>query len=862
MLPHDSHANPAATRPIHFTLTTAAREASLGFIALIVLVFALACAALVYLCAELDERQDLHSRADAVKAVEFKQDKVGTALVDYAFWKDAYDHTHGAIDSEWLYDRNNIGSSLYSKYGVDGVFIVGPDLKTHYSVVEGKLSEEAARQWLPPRLDQLLAIARAKSKEDGYAQSYFLIKGQPAIVSAAVMRPDSSYENFADLSYLLYVDVLRDSELAAMGNAFDLQALGAQGDIHGRLVGPSIVLQSSPGDPIVLQWENEDYGRTLLDRFLPMLITLGFAAGAIIWYLQRKIAEAANLIDDTGQALRNSEQRFRNVTEASSDWIWETDIQQRLVYLSDRFTEVTGFDRQHWLGKPLYELLGYEPSALETAAREVDRGALARTLVSCEMLDPFGMRKHCQLSAKAIMQGDRLTGFQGAVCDVTEAFDAKARVEHISQHDALTGLANRHNLSLYLSQRFNEGVFAEKPIYLITLDLERFKPVNDSLGYAAGDLVLREVARVLKNCTRDVDLVARTGGDEFAIVTSGCVTRSQAQGLCDRLLERLDQTITFGDQEINIGASIGVATAPGDGTTADDLLRYADIALYEAKAAGRSICQFYERTMNERILERRRVESDLRQALKRHEFKLEFQPRFDAQPQRLAGAEALVRWQHPTRGLLSPGYFIQTAEETGLIFELSDWVLREACIQAVGWEDHLIVSVNLSPVEFQRDDLVDRIRVAIQHSGISAERLELEITESVLLDDANSALETMLALKALGVRLSMDDFGTGYSSLSYLRTYPFDCLKIDRSFVSDIDAHGNQAIVEAIISMGNALSLMVVAEGVETREQLEKLAAMHCHQAQGYYLGRPMSSERFRELRLEAADTVNLASLS
>ncbi|MBU1303281.1 MAG: GGDEF domain-containing phosphodiesterase, partial [Gammaproteobacteria bacterium] len=293
--------------------------------------------------------------------------------------------------------------------------------------------------------------------------------------------------------------------------------------------------------------------------------------------------------------------------------------------------------------------------------------------------------------------------------------------------------------------------------------------------------------------------------------------------------------------------------APFDGLTAEDLLRYADIALYEAKSSGRNLFRFYEPAMNERIMERRQLEMDMRQALRRHEFRLDFQPRYDASSQTIVGAEALVRWQHPIRDLLSPACFIPLAEETGLIVELSDWVLREACLNALSWGDELMVSVNLSPVEFQRSDLVDRIATVLKSTGIAPQRLELEITESVMLEDAASALTTMNALKALGTRLSMDDFGTGYSSLSYLRSYPFDGIKIDRSFISGLDqSQSSEAIVHAIVSMGHALSLTVTAEGIETVAQLGKLTELACDQAQGFYLGRPMSPLLFQQVLADA----------
>ncbi|WP_462382700.1 bifunctional diguanylate cyclase/phosphodiesterase [Pseudomonas sp. Marseille-QA0892] len=833
------------------TLSTATQLASTGFIALIVTVFALVCTALVYFCLEINERQLVHSKGDATNAIEARSDKIGTAVKDYAFWADAYDRTTGRIDLQWAYAGDNIGASLYETYLLDGVFIVGPHGATRYAVVRGELSNETATQWLGPELDALLAAAWEESVNDEPVQGFFSVNGIPAIVSAAVIRPSPEYADFQRLSVLIYVDLLNANGLSAIAQAFDLPGLqatlGAQ-DMAGQ---PSIVVQTALGEPVTFVWQVRAMGTDLLYRILPMLVVLGLAAALVVWYLRDHVQRAAQAVDRAQRALLASEQRFRGVSEASSDWIWETDLEHRLTYLSERFVDATGFPMADWLGRPLHELLGYDPRTFDTVAAESAAAANGRRHIRCELFNHANARRYCQLATRPITDGERVIGYRGTVCDVTDEIEAKARIEHLSQHDALTGLANRHQLGRYLSHRLSDGVSADQPIYLLVIDLDRFKPVNDTLGHAAGDFVLREVAKLLKSCVRDTDMVARLGGDEFVVVINGCVSADQATMLCDRILDRINQPLQFGGQDINVGASIGIAAAPHDGTVPDDLLRFADIALYEAKAAGRNTRRFYEPTMNQRILERRRLETDLRNALRRKEFVLDYQPRFDATSQRLMGAEALVRWNHPEQGRIQPMSFIPVAEESGLIVELSDWVLRTACSHAVSWEPGLIVSVNLSPLEFQRDDLVSRIERVLVETAIDPSRLELELTENVLLDDAAGALDTMTRLKRLGVRLSMDDFGTGYSSLSYLRTYPFDCLKIDRSFVSNIDASGSdEAIVEAIVSMGRALSLTVVAEGIETASQLAKIAGLRCDQAQGFHLERPLSPERFAALRL------------
>lgn len=843
-MPLHTAANPAFESTGYTAVT---RKASLSLIYVVLALFVAAGLALAYLSLAMDEHQVSHSEVDAAMAMESRQNKIATALADYAFWADAYEHTRGAIDMDWAYERDNIGPSLFSTYGLDGVFILGPDAATRYGIIDGVLSETTASGWITGDLDALLKEAQAKSVEDEVAYAYFSVAGTPTIVSAAVIRPDSSYDEFGSLSYLVYVDVLTSTKLNAIDMAYDLDELRATLGSAPDTTAPQLTLKAAVGLPITLQWNSEELGLSLLKTFLPMLAIVGMLVAVLVSWLRKRVMHATQMIDAAQHALRISEQRFKNISEASSDWIWETDAQQNLTYLSDRFVQLTGLSRERWLGRSLAELLAYDKRQLALTA---DLGTNSgRRPLPCEMTAADDSLRYCQLSARAVREGDRLLGYQGTVCDITEEIEAKARIEHISQHDALTGLANRRRLNHFINSRLSEGLNAEKPMFLLALDLDRFKPVNDAFGHAAGDMVLREVANALNSCTRATDLVARLGGDEFVVVANDCKTREQAVGLCQRIIERINQPITIGGNEVTVGTSIGVVSAPFDGVTGEELMRYADIALYEAKSSGRNIFRFYEPAMNERIMERRQLEIDMRHALRRQEFRLDFQPRYESAGQKLVGAEALVRWHHPTRGLLPPDSFIQLAEETGLIVELSDWVMREACMNALSWGDSMMVSVNLSPVEFQRDDLVERVAAALSETGMAAERLELEITESVMLEDAAAALITMKKLKALGVRLSMDDFGTGYSSLSYLRTYPFDGIKIDRSFISGLDhSQSSEAIVHAIVSMGHALSLTVTAEGIETVTQLGKLTELSCDQAQGFYLGRPIASEPFKRI--------------
>jgi diguanylate cyclase (GGDEF)-like protein len=440
-------------------------------------------------------------------------------------------------------------------------------------------------------------------------------------------------------------------------------------------------------------------------------------------------------------------------------------------------------------------------------------------------------------------------GFRGTATDVTEEVEARQRIEFLSQHDALTGLPNRTRLREFLDGKLNALPTLEQPLIMLSLDLDRFKPVNDLLGHAAGDAVLNAVSSRLADCVRDGDLVARIGGDEFVLILTDISSQDEVETLCRRLIDSIERPIAIDEQEVFVSVSIGISMAPTDALEAAELLRYADIALYEAKSAGRNTWRFYAGDMNARIIERRRLESDLRFGIKHGELRLHFQPRYRIADGQMVGAEALVRWQHPERGLIPPDTFIPIAEESGLIIALSNWVISTACRCAAQWPENLFVSINLSSTEFKRGNLVERIQKALHDTRIDPARVELEITESVMLEDAAGAMEVMRTLKRLGVRIAMDDFGTGYSSLSYLRTFPFDGLKIDRSFLNRLgESEDDNAIILAIVGLGRALSLTVTAEGIETAEHLQLLKAVSCDEGQGYFLSRPLEVEAFDAL--------------
>lgn len=414
---------------------------------------------------------------------------------------------------------------------------------------------------------------------------------------------------------------------------------------------------------------------------------------------------------------------------------------------------------------------------------------------------------------------------------------AHAKAEHMAVHDVLTGLPNRAMLMDHVdAQLRNEGVCTA----LLYLDLDRFKPINDTLGHEAGDQVLAELAKRLKSIIREGDLVARVAGDEFALAAS-LTGPGEAEGLCRRLGEAVARPFNIGGNEVKIGMSIGAALAPSDARTGADLMQRADLAMHQAKRESRGSYQFFAPEMNELVQIRQTLEMDLRRATEAGEFELHFQPRFDTRTLKPVSVEALLRWQHPQRGTISPAHFIPLAEETGLIQEIGAWALKEACLAIAPYEG-IGVSVNISPVQFRSPGLADLVASVLEETKLPPHRLELELTEGVLLENTEMAQAVLNSLKKTGITLAMDDFGTGYSSLGYLQHFPFDRLKIDRAFVSQLTAtDSSRPIVQAILAMARSLGISVTAEGVETAEQFMLLRADQCAEVQGFFLARPVA---------------------
>jgi diguanylate cyclase (GGDEF)-like protein len=422
--------------------------------------------------------------------------------------------------------------------------------------------------------------------------------------------------------------------------------------------------------------------------------------------------------------------------------------------------------------------------------------------------------------------------------DITDRQRAEERIVHMARHDALTDLPNRTMLRERLEYELKR-VKRGECLAVLCLDLDHFKSVNDTLGHPVGDELLKVVAERLRRCIRGPDTIARLGGDEFAIIMTGMEDPTDAVSLSKRIRDSITKPYHLDGHQILTDISIGISLAPIDATEPDQLLKNADMALYGAKADGRGTCRFFEPEMDTRMKARRDLDMDLRKALVNAEFELYYQPLVNLQSKEITAFEALLRWNHPVRGLISPAEFIPIAEETGLIIPLGEWVIRKACQETAKWPIDIKVAVNLSPAQLKSRNLTDVVVDALAASGMSADRLQLEITETVLMQNTFNTLATLQKLRALGVQIALDDFGTGYSSLSYLRSFPFDKIKIDRSFISDLSNGAEPlAIVHAIAGLAKSLNMISTAEGVETKQQLETLQAVGCVEMQGYLFSR------------------------
>jgi diguanylate cyclase (GGDEF)-like protein len=545
---------------------------------------------------------------------------------------------------------------------------------------------------------------------------------------------------------------------------------------------------------------------------------------------------------------RKDEQLLQTVLNNMSQGVLMFDSETRLTFCNKRYLELYGLSPEivkpgctlRALLKHRIELGNFADDPDQYAARLKDGIAEGKTFNQIVNL-PDG--RAFSVVNKPIPGGGWLATHE----DVTERQRSEDRIAHMARHDALTDLPNR----VLLLEQLNHEIKRVKRgecLAVLCLDLDQFKSVNDALGHHVGDELLKLVGERLRGCTRELDIVARMGGDEFAIIMTQMERAADAATLSKRIRDSVIKPYQVEGHQIVTDISIGISVAPMDAVESDELLRNADMALYDAKADGRGTFRFFEPEMNTRMKVRRELEMDLRKALATEQFELHYQPLVVLETNEVNGFEALLRWNHPSRGLVSPADFIPIAEETGLIVPLGEWVLKAACNEAVNWPEHIKVAVNLSPAQLNSRNLVSMVTSVLNESGMEPRKLQLEITETVLLQNTFTTLATLHELRKMGVQIALDDFGTGYSSLSYLRSFPFDKIKIDRSFIQDLSNGAEPlAIVNAVAGLAKCLNMTSTAEGVETQQQMEVLQSIGCTEMQGYLFSHARPAKEIRQ---------------
>jgi diguanylate cyclase (GGDEF)-like protein len=577
--------------------------------------------------------------------------------------------------------------------------------------------------------------------------------------------------------------------------------------------------------------------------------TIGIGSTALLLcsiYLLIAVTRQVRRLSDSEESLTQKSQQLDAALNNMSQGLGMFDSRQELVVCNKQFTDMYALKpEQAKPGTPLRDILKARVVVGTSADRQdyvADRLDLASSRQVHCTTDLLRDGRTVSITHQPMNDG----GWVAIHQDITEQKRIEAELAHLAHYDALTGLANRTLFSEKADEALARMQRLGQRFSIVMLDLDRFKAVNDSLGHAIGDALLKVVAERLQRIVRGDDVVARWGGDEFAILQPiEKDQKNEAIVLANRILESLTEPYDLDGRKVVVGTSIGITLAPQDGSEADALIRNADLALYKAKAEGRNRYRFFESAMEAEARDRRELEDDMRKAIARHEFELHYQTIVDIGKNECCGAEALVRWQHPERGLIPPDQFIALAEESGMIVPLGEWILRQACVEAVGWPSNMTIAVNLSPAQFKHSRLLDTLRSTLSDTGLPAHRLELEITETVLIEKTEENLAVLRELKNLGISIVLDDFGIGYSSMRYLQMFPFDKIKIDKSFIQSMTTHADSAaIVCAIAGLGRNLDIMTTAEGVETVEQLALLRSAGCQLAQGFLFSRPVPISR------------------
>jgi diguanylate cyclase (GGDEF)-like protein/PAS domain S-box-containing protein len=812
--------------------------------------FAIVVVSLAKMAGHVNRIEGELTARSATAAVQSVLRHLGETDNDYAQWDDAVRNLYGAVNRDWAAE-NVATSTLF-----DTIYLIDESGNGILSYRNGELVSATPAAAFGPALASMVAALPKDGKT--YDVQTGVVRGAWGLATVAVGPIVPASANYPNLPQRL--------RYLVMGKAFDDAAVNRVSEdfvIDGlRLVDPAAseplkVDLVDPNGTVVgaLGWSPGQLGSQASAQVSPaalaMLLLVGLTMAFLMLFALRGWKE-----------VKKGELRLDAALNNMAHGLCMFDADGKLVIFNPRFAEIYGLPvREIAPGMTTRQLMALAFGSGRFS--DVDpEGSIALQQSFVREHKPGSLVEHLT-DGRSIAISHQPTPDEGFVAtfeDITERLLTEEKVKHLARHDTLTDLLNRvafyEQMETVLSRLRRSETMA-----VLSLDLDHFKSVNDTLGHPIGDLLLQTAAERMLSCVRGEDIVARLGGDEFAIVQVPSELPSSIVSLATRLIDVVGAPYDLDGHQVIVGISVGITVAPGEGSEPDALMKNADLALYRAKADGGGIYRFFEVGMDARMQARRILELDLRKAIVNREFELFYQPIVDVKTGAVTSCEALIRWNHPERGMVAPMDFIPIAEETGLIVPLAEWVLRRACTEAARWPKHVTVAVNLSPAQFKSRNLVPTVISALATSGLSAGRLELEITELVLMQQNEGAIATLHQLRNLGIRIAMDDFGTGYSSLGYLRSFPFDRIKIDQSFIRDLPGKEDSlAIVRAVVGLSSSLGIKTTAEGVETTEQLASLTSEGCNEFQGFLFSQPRpAAEVERLLGEDASQTAAVA---
>lgn len=827
----------------------------MAFGGVIVIVLAVVLALLVQMGRSQDQAAAEASRAQLRGLMALQARQLASHVRDYTHWDEAIDRLSGAYDPVWW--EGNAGDYAIKGFALSfSLAVDGRDRLRLQATAEGA-GTASAEDTLTPSLRALLAQARSRplaaSPDEAVATGLVAFGGRLHLVAASRYLPESSDTVNPDPQALLvFASSLDEGVLPASAAIMGDEALRWQE--HTPEAGSFEPVRLADG---VLNggvaWMPPAPGRQVVARLVPLVTAAFVVMGVLLLLFLRRARRLADSIHAEARARELLDQRNQSILEAAGEGIFGVDASGRVVFVNPAALRALGFDATEFIGREPHELIRCrlpgsnvsDPMACPVRKTLVDGSSSASDAENFTRKD--GTLFPVEYQVTPILQDGKVVGAVAAFHDITRRRRIEEEIRYRANYDTLTGLPNRDLLVERLTQEIKLARRDGVTVGLLYLDLDRFKNVNDAAGHEAGDLLLQQVAQRLRACVRESDTVGRLGGDEFALMLPHLHQPADAARIAEKAIAALGEPFELNGQEAWIGASIGITVFPGDGGSASELLRHADLAMYEAKESGRNTYQFYEAEMMDGVLQRRALEVDLRHALDNGELLVHYQPIVELATGRTIHVEALMRWSHPARGMVSPATFIPVAEDAGLIVEMGAWMLNECCRQIAAWRVaglHLAVAVNVSGRQVPQGLPLDLIEATLASHGVPSSAIVFEITESVLLSTSASVKDWLDGVRRLGIELMIDDFGTGYSSLSYLKHFILKSLKVDQSFVSGVvDDPEDQALVGAILAMARSLGLSVVAEGVETPAQRDWLQRHGCEYAQGYLFSRPVDAQ-------------------